>query len=130
MESAVERTRKWALVVVIVVVAGGGVAMSSSKAEERPASEWMDPTTGEIFPDKMPSRIKIGTDLFEIGYGWLESANFQQPADPGPFMIYETEDSTEPAYWYYKDDGIVPIGAEPSGKPLTSVVAETAGERP
>jgi hypothetical protein len=95
----------------LTVVVTGGVGFFSTRSNAE-GPDWLDKETGEIHPDLMPERIMIGTDLFDAGYGWLESQNFREPERSGPYMIYESEDSARPAYWYYKGMDIVPIGTK------------------
>jgi hypothetical protein len=85
-----------------------GYSLPAQSASNRPP--WID-AAGKVAPDKMPARVKIGTDLFATGYGWLDSTALRNPSQEGPYMIYESEASDVPAYWYYHGTGIVSIGA-------------------
>lgn len=97
---------------------------------ERPA--WVD-ATGAINTDLMPSRIKIGSDLFPEGYGLLDSAAFKIRGKNGPFDVFAPSDPAVVANWYYHGIGIVPVGtAEATNRqratPVTTAVApSTAG---
>jgi polyisoprenoid-binding protein YceI len=110
---------------VVGAAACGAVAFAATSADE-PAKRF-NKETGEINVELMPSRIKIGTDLYKVGYGWLDNENFKDEST-GPFMVFESEDSKDPAYWYYKGSGIVPIGTslEEAQKmfPLSSVAID------
>lgn len=99
---------------------GVGLAMPAQSQSNRPP--WVDPA-GKVMPEKMPARIKIGTDLFAAGYGWLDSTAFQNPSQEGPYMVYESETSTTPTFWFYHGAGIVPMGgaASRSAQPQNTV---------
>lgn len=107
-----------------------GVRSAVPPAGERPP--WVD-ATGAIHTDLMPSRIKIGSDLFPEGYGLLDSAAFKIRGKNGPFDIFAPSDPTVVAYWYYHGIGIVPVGtAEDTNRqtatPVTTAMApSTAG---
>lgn len=85
-----------------------GAAAFAATSEANPA-EWFNNEAGEINVEFMSPRIKIGTDLYKVGYGWLDGENFKDEST-GPFMVFESEDSKDPTYWYYKGSGIVPVG--------------------
>lgn len=89
--------------VVVVATVGGLLAIDGrGGAEPEPAPA---ATTSPASP-----RVRIATDLFAVGFAWLDGQNFDEPHEVGPFDVYELEDDTEPAYWYYKGMGVVPIG--------------------
>jgi hypothetical protein len=103
------RTRTTLLLTIatVGVVAGGAVVVRVDSDDD---PERLDPKTGEMNVELEPDRVRIGTDLFgDIGYGWLDGANFRDVTNPGPFLVWEREDSDEASYWYYKGHGIVPI---------------------
>lgn len=112
-------------VVALSTVALVGAVLLASRSTDAKSDrpDWVDPDTGQVLPEKMPDRIRIGTDLYDSGVAWIDTIYFKAGPDrgPGPFMIYATEDSKEPAYWYYTDDGIVPIGTPPSGRTADTV---------
>ncbi len=121
---------KWIVRGGLAAVFAMGIAYASTSAAEntlRPP--WVD-SSGRVDTSKMPARIKVGTGLFPAGFGWLDSAALREKDNPGPFNVYESETAKSPAYWYYVDSGVVPIGTplEQSDKPLTTVsIADTEG---
>lgn len=104
-----------------------GIAMTSAPggAEERP---WFDSETGAIDIELMPERIKVSTALFDAGYGWLESRNFREPTNNGPFLVFENVDSKEPSFWYYKGMDVVPIGTKFISSDTTGTIADEADQ--
>jgi hypothetical protein len=97
----------------VLAIAGlGGVAalLASRAGDDRAASAPPSAVATSLpSPTTVPERVKIGSDLFAAGYGWLDGRNFDE-TNVGPYMVYETETATEPVYWYYKGMDIVPIG--------------------
>ncbi len=111
------KASKWIFVAAIATAAAGGLLVAQTGAQQ---PDWFNRETGEIRVELMPDRIPMGTSLFKDGVAFLESRNFKEQSNNGPFLVYEFEDSKEPSFWYYKGVGIVPIGQKNPGDTLTT----------
>lgn len=104
------RVATGAALVAIAVVVGLVALADRTPPPDGPARAGAGSPSPTTSPTTSPQRVKIGTDLFPQGYGWLDARNFDQPSAIGPFEVFASEDATQPAYWYYKGMDIVPIG--------------------
>jgi hypothetical protein len=98
-------------------------------AEDPPPSEhpqdWIDRSTGQMDPARVPERIKLSTDLVPSGVGWIDpSAIFplpDSPQTPGPFDVYGTEDGDSVVAWAYASGEVLPVGSpSPEAPPITT----------
>ena len=119
----------------VALVGAADAGSSGAPSAVPPASErppWVD-AKGAIHADLMPSRIKIGSDLFPGGYGLLDSAAFKIRGKHGPFEVFAPSDPAVVAYWYYHGTGIVPVGTaeataiRQTATPVTTAIAPSTG---
>jgi hypothetical protein len=97
----------------LAIVGIGGLVIVSAMRHDRGPAPVAEPAATSASTNAAPEseRVRIGSDLFDTGYGWLDGRNFAETR-VGPFMVYESDVATEPSYWYYKGVGIVPIGTK------------------